>query len=148
MTDDRAVSFTLNYVLNLGIAALLVTGLVIAGGDYIGEQRESVVRSELEVFGHQLAAAVEQSDRLARAGDTQKLRLNHTAPAKTAKSTYTIGVDPGTPESDLHLNSTELNVTVTVEVETTTPLAAGTVNGGPVTIEYDPGADELAVTDG
>ena len=75
------------------------------------------------------------------------MRLNHTAPAEIAQSTYTVEVDPGSPESDLHLNATELDVTVTVEAETTTPLAATAVEGGSVTIEYDTTADELAVTD-
>jgi hypothetical protein len=148
MTDRRGVSFTLNYVLTLGIAALLVTGLIVAAGDYVGSQRESVVRSELEVVGHQLAAALEQADRLVRAGDTEELRLNHTAPAEIAQSTYTVEVDPGSPESDLHLNATELDVTVTVEAETTTSLAATAVEGGSVTIEYNTTtANELEVTD-
>jgi hypothetical protein len=147
MRDERAVSFTLNYVLTLGIAALLVTGLIVAAGDYVGSQRESVVRSELEVVGHQLAAAIEQADRLVRAGDTEELRLNHSAPSEVARSTYTVAVDPGSPESDLQLNATELDVTVTVEAETTTSLAATSVEGGSVTIEYDTTADELEVTD-
>jgi len=147
MSDERAISFTLNYVLTLGIAALLVTGLIVAAGDYVGSQRESVVQSELEVLGHQLAAAIEQADRLVRAGDTDELRLNHSAPSEVARSTYSVEVDPGSPESELHLDATGVDVTVTVETETTTALAASTVEGGSVTVEYDPGADELEVAD-
>ncbi|MFB6297108.1 MAG: hypothetical protein ABEH56_01155 [Salinirussus sp.] len=150
MSDDRGVSFALNYVLALGIAALLMTALIVAAGDYVSQQRESVVRSELEVIGHQLAAAAEESDRLVRAGESvDTVRLNQTAPAKIAGSTYAIRVDPegpGSPETELHLNATGVDVSVTVEAETTTNLASTSIEGGSVVIEYDPAADELVLT--
>ena len=75
MTDDRAVSATLGYVLVIGITTILISGLFLAAGGFVENQHERAIRAELEVVGNRLAADIAAVDRLALAagssGETQ-----------------------------------------------------------------------------
>lgn len=151
---SRAVSTTLSYTLTLSIATLLVTGLLIAGSEYVTDRREEVIRDELTVVGEQVAADLARADRLVVAGkegngdagdDTISVRLDQTFPERVSGSTYQISLAPATDE--VVLTATDPAVTVTVSVTTETGVADSTVDGGTVRIEYDSSDDELEVTD-
>lgn len=136
---DRGVSTTLGYVLALAIAALLITGLLVAGGDFVEENRRLVINQELRVVGQQLGASVEMADRLVQAGGTgTTVRINKSVPAQVTGSEYRIEI---VEESDpyLRLNSTDPAVSVDIEIENATALGASSANGGTVTITRDGG---------
>ncbi|WP_276300703.1 DUF7266 family protein [Halorussus lipolyticus] len=153
--DDRGVSTTLGYVLNLTVATLVVTGLLVAGGDIVADQREQTVRSELQVIGQQLAADLVAADELAvtadgGAGDT--LRIERQLPREVAGRTYSIDLrNPGSDQPYLRLSATDTDLTVRVELTLETPLAESSVRGQQILIRYaDPDGDstsELVVED-
>jgi len=137
---SRGVSTTLGYVLALAISAILVSGLLIAGGTFVEDNRERVVRAELRVVGQQVSSSVETVDRLAVAGrgDTAAavgLRL----PAEAAEVGYGVALVPDGSDAAVEITADEVGVTVRVGVVTDTPVDTGTsVRGGDV---------ELFVTD-
>lgn len=144
---DRAVSSALNYVLSLGIAALLTTGLLMAGGDFVSDRQEQVVRSELEVIGQQVAADIHRADRLATAGrGSPTVRLNQTIPERITGSAYQITLDAG--DAELELQSTDPQVFVRVQLQTAAGLRDSAASGGVVVVTYHAGADELEVGNG
>jgi len=148
MSETRAVSTTLGYVLSLAIATLLITGLIIAGGSYVETQRDKVIRDELTVVGQQLAADIERADRLVRAGDTDNpvvLSVNQTFSNSVTGSTYTVGLDES--RSSVVLNTSRPEVSVRVGVTTETALSDSTVSGGTIRISYDAGDEHLEVQD-
>ncbi|MBX0284869.1 DUF7266 family protein [Haloarcula salinisoli] len=145
MSDVRAVSTTLSYVLALAIATLLITGLITAGGTYVDSQREQVIRDELRVVGQQIAADVERSDRLVRAADSDDptITLNRTLSNRVTGASYELTLVPS--DQTLVVNTTRPDVTVRIGLTVETPLGATSARGGDIQIRYDQGADHLEV---
>lgn len=137
--DERAVSVTVGYVLNFAVAALLVSGLLVAGGGLIESQTEQVATDELSVVGHQLADELSSADRLVRAGDVSALSIRSELPRRTAAGGYTIDVDveEDSDEGTVELRTNSPEVTVTVPFRLTSTLHEASVSGGPLRIEYD-----------
>lgn len=135
--DDRGVSTTMGYVLTLAITASLISGLLIAGGSYIENQRDTVARDELQVIGDQLASGLSDADRLAATGGDD-VRVELWLPKRVAGGTYSIelqnesGTNPVT--ATITGRSTKADVSVDVTVRTTLAVANTTVAGGPVVI--------------
>lgn len=149
MTDSRAVSAVLGYVLTLGIVTLLIGGLFMAAGDFVEDQHERAIRAELEVVGNRLAADVSAVDRLGLAAGTGgKAQLRTDLPARAAGQPYQIEISPagGAGVHYLNLSTTNPDVAVEVKVRTESTLASDTVNGGSVVVVYDSGG--LEVRDG
>ena len=148
MSDSRAVSTTLSYVLSLAIATILITGLIIAGGNYLDTQRKQVIRDELTVVGQQLVADIERADRLVRAGDTDNsmtVVVNQTFSNSVTGESYQLTIDP--TDKTLVLNTTTPDVRVSVTIASETALSASSARGGVVQIRYDQPDDHLEVRD-
>lgn len=145
MRDDRAVSTTLSYVLTLSIAAILVSGLLLAGGSYVDERREAVVEDELTVIGQQLAAGLERADRLVVAGGEGNTELNVTQnlPNKVTGSGYRVSLDAG--NSEIVLESTSSDISVTVGFVNRTAIRDSTAQCGRVQIHYNTSASPNAL---
>lgn len=141
---DRAVSSTLNYVLSLGIMAILVTGLLSAGGGFVEDRQEEVVRSELEVIGQQVASDIQRADRLVTAGDgNEQVTLTQSLPERISGTTYQMSLEPSGPK--LVLKSTDPEISVSVRLQTTTTLGASSAGGGTVVVTYPSGSNQLEV---
>jgi hypothetical protein len=135
--DERAASITLNYVLAIAISAVLVTGLLIAGGNFVQGQQESVVRNELSVVGQRLAADVERVDRLVAAGDdVGAARLNRSLPTAAVGERYDVELDASAEE--LVLTADGPDVSVSVPISNRTALTDSSVGSGSVAVVYDP----------
>lgn len=151
--DERGVSTTLGYVLNLTVATLVVTGLLVATGGMVDGQREQTIRTELRVIGQQLADDLVAADELAATaepGDT--VRIERQLPKDVAGRTYTVEVvDPGGAGPYLRLSSAPADVTVRIELTLETAIAESTVDGPAIVVRYaDVDGDstyELEVTD-
>lgn len=141
----RGQSTALDYTLSLAVASLVITGLLVAAGDFVTHQREEVVRTELGVVGEQLAGEVAAADRLVRASDTESLSLNASLPETVAGASYTVAVDDTATGEWLNLTSQDPDITVSVRLETETPLDPDTVGGGRIRVVYDPVAEHLEV---
>jgi hypothetical protein len=136
--DERGVSTTLGYILNLTVATLVVTGLLVAGGDIVTDQREQTTRSELTVIGQQLAADLVAADELAVTADEgDTVEIERQLPQEVAGRTYSISVvDSGGSQPYLQLSATGSDVTVEVDLTLETPIVESSMNGGAVRIRY------------
>jgi hypothetical protein len=153
---DRAVSITVNYVIALSITAVLISGLLVGASGYVENQRDRVVREELEVVGEQLAAGIDDADRLARAAsDPGTVRVGVDLPRRVAGETYRIEIveiddPPDQPaRSDLRLRSAGSDVSVTLTLSTLVPLQNGSTSGGwtVVRLDSDAAGDDVLVVD-
>jgi len=148
MHRDRAVSTTLSYTLTLAISAILVSGLLLAGGSYVDSQREQVVRDELTIIGQQLAAGMERADRLVTAGISNtnlNVEVTQEFPNRVTGSAYSVAVDGSA--SEIVLESTNPDVSVTVGYTTQNTVADSSADGGQIRVSYDQSADTLEVQD-
>jgi hypothetical protein len=149
MSEDRAVSTTLGYVLALAISALLITGLITAGGNYVEDERDQVVRDQLSVIGQQVAADIERADRLVRAvpAGTQPdtVRINQTFADDVTGTSYRIRLDPSGSDTVI-VESFDPEISVSVRVTSETDIVESSADGGPIQIRYT-GSDELEVRD-
>lgn len=143
---DRAVSTSLNFALSLAIAAILITGLIAAGGTYVNDQRTSTIRTELHVVGQQVISDLNTADRLART-TTGTASVEQTLPRRVAGSPYTVEV-VAAPEPYLVLSTRSPSVTVEINVTNQTEVAPSVVAGGPVEVRCTGACDVLEVTDG
>jgi len=143
----RAASITLNYVLVLGISTILVTGLIVAGGTFVEDQRERAIEGELRIIGNHLAGNLEQVDRYvnASAGNSPDTAyVNQTFQQDVTGSTYQVELveNGGTPQ--LLLTSTQGDTSVRVNVTVQNPIDDGsTATGGTISTAYESG--ELVV---
>jgi hypothetical protein len=146
MTDrrrrtDRGQAITLNYAVGLGIGVILITGLLIAGGNFVTDQRETAARSELRVIGQQLSADISTADRLAQSADGEgEVSIRRTMPQRVAGTSYNIELVDGSDPA-LLLNATGVDVRVRVEVTTETSLDGNAIDGGKLRVnQTDSGA--------
>lgn len=143
--NDRGVSTTLNYVLSLGIASLLVTGLLLAGGTFVEDRQRQVIRSELSVIGEQIASDVNRADRLLTAGNVATtVTVNQSFPTRLTGTGYDIELNQANGELVLSSVDPEVEVSVTVETEST--LVDSNADGGIVVVQST--GNELEITNG
>jgi hypothetical protein len=131
---ERGQAITLNYTISLGLGLLVVTGLLVAGGNFVGDQREQATRAELRVVGQQVAATVASADRLASTTDgSGTVRLSRSLPDRVAGSAYSVEL---VASADAHLlvRSANPDVEISVAVLNETALSASTVGGGDVVV--------------
>lgn len=142
----RGTSITLSYVLMFGMATVLVTGLIIAGGGFVENQREKVIRQEMTVIGNQLAGNLEQADRLTQASDSADpvVYINESFQGQVTGSTYNVELVDGNPPQ-LVLNSTRPTVSVRVNATVSTDVANSQTDGGIISVAYDQSADALVI---
>ena len=128
--DERSVSVTVNYAMNLAVAALLVGGVLAATGGMVEDRRESAIRSELSVVGERVATDLNAADRLAVVGtDDPEVAVSVSLPERLAATRYDVTVE-SSPNARLVLKSRDPEVTVTVGFHNETPIEATTVRGG------------------
>ncbi|AZH24987.1 DUF7266 family protein [Haloplanus aerogenes] len=145
--DRRATSTALGYVLSLGISAILISGLIVAGGGLMESQRDQSARIELQVIGQTVADDLSSAARLADC-DSCEVRLRIDVPSRVAGESYLIQVDEidGSPPAyryRLTLSTGRSNVAVDVSVRTSVPVAETSVAGGTMIVDYDAGQLEV-----
>lgn len=135
MNNRRGQTVTLEYVLGVAIASILIVGLVSAGAAFVDHQGKQAARAELRVVGQQIASDIEAADKLVSSSrKNTTVRLERYLPRDTAGG-YTVRVielsDPR-----LNLSSNTHDVSVSVEFTNSTSVAGSAVSGGPVLINY------------
>ena len=151
MTAGRGVSAVFGYVLTLGISTLLVSGLIIAAGGFVGNQRELTSRSELRVIGQQVSGDIAAADRLVRSGGGTRTEITRQTPERAVGSQYTVAVrtdDGGPTPAYLELRTVRPEVTVEVGIANETAVAGSEVGGGEIVVRYDRAAGHLEVVEG
>ncbi|MGM0371373.1 MAG: DUF7266 family protein [Halobacteriota archaeon] len=142
---DRGVSTTVGYVLNLGIATLLVTGLLVAGSGLVGDQRERAAGAELDVIGNRIAADLETADRLVQRGDGS-VTVRTSLPASVAGNNYQVAIDSTGGNATVSVSTSDPSLTRTIPVVNETPIRSTTVSGGSIAVRGN--LTGLEVTDG
>ncbi|WP_158057455.1 DUF7266 family protein [Halorussus halophilus] len=144
--DDRGVSITVGYALNLVVATLLIAGVLSATGGMVEDRRDSAIRTELSVLGERVASDLMAADRLASVGGTTAVAVETTLPRKVAATSYEIEIR--TSPAEIVLRSSNPEVTVTVEFHHETAVQATTVRGGDLRVVLNSGAspNRLEVT--
>ncbi|MCU4716614.1 DUF7266 family protein [Halapricum hydrolyticum] len=133
MRDDRAVSTTVNYVLGLSIAFLLIAGLFLAGGDFVQDQRETSVETELRVIGEQFAADMESADRLAQTTENGTVVVERSAPSRVSGTGYTVAIEGG-DDPRLVLTAHDPDVEVTAQFSNRTAVQPTRISGGSIQV--------------
>lgn len=142
--DERAVSTTLGYSLTLAMTAILIAGLLIAGGALVEDQRERIAQEELSVASEQLASGLGDADRLAGTVNDGAVQTTVWLPDRVAGAAYTIrlenhstGGEP--PTATIVADSQAVDVTAELSLRTSVPVANQTVVGGPLVISHRDG---------
>lgn len=140
----RGTSIALNYVLVLGIAAMLISGLIIAGSSFVDDQRERVVQGELNVIGNHLAGNLEQVDRYAKAGDGETAgHVNQSFQRQVTGENYEIELlepdpaDDGPAQLVLTPQSSDVTVRVNATVSDDLDIESSSARGGTISVHYD-----------
>lgn len=136
---DRGVSTVLGYTLNIVVATLLVTGLLVAAGSLVDSQRQQATRSELTVVGERLVANLETTDRLSRAAGDGHVSVHATLPDQVAGANYEITISDAGGQTTAVLTTTDPSVRVSLPIRNETAVATGTTAGGSVDIVWSSG---------
>ncbi|QLC34458.1 hypothetical protein EFA46_009655 [Halarchaeum sp. CBA1220] len=148
--DGRGVATVVGYVLNIGIALLVVTGLLIAASGFVGDQRERAVDTELQVIGDRFANDLATADRLLTQTDAEFVAVDAPLPSRVVGRSYTVHVgDPGPAGGAVRvvLTAPRSDVTVSRTIHLEHGLARNTTHaGGSLRVVAD--GDELEVRDG
>lgn len=132
--DERGVSTTVSYALNLTLSALLISGLLFGAGNIVDGERRSAMEAELEVIGERMVATIQSADRLNQtSGDTVVLTLK--APERVAGEAYTVTVNTSGSTPELVLETTDPDITVRIQIAVNGDLAPTSFDGGPIIIE-------------
>lgn len=145
---DRALSTVVSYVLTLGIVVLLLSALVGVFGPLVTNQQDEAVRSNLVVFGNDLAGDLESADRLAgAAGDDGIVELRTRLPDRVGGNQYELTVEPAGDGHEIQFRSQDLDTPVVVSVETHAAIDTQpeTLAGGTLVITYERDTDTLVI---
>lgn len=147
--DERSLSVTLNYVLVLGISAILISGLVFAGGAFVENQRDPAIKGELTVIGTHLASNIEQVDRYVQAGkNPDTAYVNQTVQRQVIGENYNVELVPndGEPEPpELVLSPTSTDVTVRISLNVEVDIVETASQGGTISVAYDTSEDGVLI---
>ncbi|GAB6878572.1 hypothetical protein JCM17823_08460 [Halorubrum gandharaense] len=142
--DERAVSVSVGYVLNLAVATLLLSGLFVAGGSFVQGEREAAIDGELTVVGERVAADLMTVDRLvANAEERSELVVERHVdlPPRVSGSQYRIAVESeeGATNGTVQLQDQRTDAVVEIPFRTDKKvnIQGGTVDGGDLTIRWD-----------
>lgn len=145
----RSLSVTLNYVIVLGITAILISGLIFAGGTFVEDQRDRAIRGELTVIGTHLASNVEQVDRYVEAGEGPSAAyVNQSFQRQVTGQNYDVELlandgEPAPPQ--LVLGAAGTDVTVRVNVTIRTDVVETVAQGGTISVAYDDSEDAVVI---
>jgi FlaG/FlaF family flagellin (archaellin) len=149
-SDDRSVSFVVNYVLVIAITAVLITGIIIAGGSFVEDQREQVIAGEMRIIGNHVAGNLEQVDRYVRAGlgPPSDAYINQSFGTDVTGSTWSVELDERGDTSQVVVNSTRPEVSVRVNTTVQTDIDEDSYSEtGKISVAYDPSSNELVIRD-
>lgn len=138
----RAVSVTVNYVLAVAIATVLLTSLLVAAGDAVSGRQEAIARGEAATVTERVVTGLQAADRLATAGgDTVDLEL--ALPDRIAGESYTIAVTSDASGTTVVVRALDGAVSQRTPVVTTTAVSETTLAGGEVRIRLVGGSFEV-----
>lgn len=140
----RGLSTALGYVLTLGITVILISGLLISGGNFVDDQREEVIQTELDIVGEQVATHVNAADRLNESsmGKTNVI-IEQRFPPNAVGAAYRIYLEEG--QQRIRLKTDNPRIEVIIPLTNTTSIADSSASGGRIVIEYSQEQDAVVI---
>ena len=139
-SDDRAVSVTLSYALNMVIATMLIGSLFVGTGQLIQTQHEQTIDAELEVIGQHIAANIMGVDRMVEAGG-DRVEVTTDNQGSVSGSSYSIEIMEDEGDGEITLQASDPEVTTEVSFRTSTSVENTTLIGGDLLIHSEDGED-------
>lgn len=141
---DRAVSVTLDYILMLMIATVLLASVVTASGIIIDQQVERSVENELLTTGEALAGDIQNVERIVNSSDEKAttLVLEIELPRHVSGEQYYVSINASKGEIVLVSPNPDIEVTVPVASDRLNATSED-ISGGPVIIEAVDGSIEV-----
>ena len=137
--DERGVTAPLEYVYTFAIAAILITGLIIAATNAAGDQRQRTVEAQMEVVAQQVAGSLEDVDRTIQSteGGVSTLELEKDLPDELLGGSYTVTIGSGdNPTVTVASQLANDPVTTTATLEATSINTEQKVQGGTILVSY------------
>ena len=119
---ERAQSSTIGYVLAIGVATLLITGLITGVGTFVEGRQEQAIRDQLTVVGERVASQLTAADALATREGT--VYLEPAFPERSVGMTYRTRLDAS--HAQLAVSTADPAFPLRVPVSPTRPLSAST----------------------
>lgn len=136
-SDERGLSTLVGYALNVAIATLLVSALVVGVSTHVSQQRERAAATELSVLGQRIASRIMATDRLAQTADDGTVAVDVALPERVTGRPYRVEVRTDGDGGSVTLTIDDPSVSVSIEFRTETPVENDTVVGGPLEVTYD-----------
>ncbi|MFC3957417.1 DUF7266 family protein [Halovivax cerinus] len=126
--DERGVSIAVTHVLTVGITAILISGLLIAGSSLLETEQERSTESALETIGERLASEIAAVDQTTEPSDTVRVNTSH--PRTVSGSGYRVALADGSTCTGYPLVDTEPCVILEADGEDVTVAVPLAVDSG------------------
>jgi hypothetical protein len=136
MGDTRAVSPAVTQALTIGISTILISGLLLSGGQYIENRQEDTVRTGLQDIGSGVSSDLVRLDQFQTSGLDEDLLFTSAYPSELGGQGYRIEVVDGSPVT-ITVSSTAEDLSTTVRFESDTDVCDSTIGGGTIVVAYD-----------
>ena len=134
--DTRAVSPAVTQALTIGISTILISGLLLGGGQYIEERQENTVRTGLQDIGSGVTSDLVRLDQFPTGSLDDDISFTSEYPSRLGDQGYRIEVESGSPVT-IHVNSTAESISTTIRFESQSEVCDSTVDGGTIAVAYD-----------
>ncbi|WP_313690855.1 DUF7266 family protein [Halorarum halobium] len=139
---DRAATSALTTVLTAAITTVLISGILIAGGQLVEDQRGNSIDRQLETIGERLVEELVRAEQIAAAGSNVRVSFETNHVEQVAGSGYAVSLAadpscPGDADGCLTLRSVEPTVEVTIPFDSDVPVGPGSASGGAVRVVFD-----------
>lgn len=142
--SDRGVSVTLDYIMMLMIATVLLAGVVSVSGFLIDQQVDRGIEDEMTATGEKLAADVQSVEQLVNASNTSEttVQLEVDLPNHVSGERYRISYNESTGEFTLATSSPDIDVQIPVQSDRLVS-TEDAISGGEVVIVAENGSIEV-----
>lgn len=139
--DTRAVSITTGYIINVGIATLVLSTLLLGMQGTFDNIERTTANTQSEAVAEKIAAEMVQADRLARVDAQSSGMITFELRDSVGGSDYSVEVtkDYVNISTDSHVTSLGYNITSEVN-------SSEFSGGGEIDVEYDGEPDPPEVT--
>jgi len=134
---NEGVSITTGFILNMGIAFIAISIMLLTMQGPMEEITESTRETQIRVTGEAIVADFERADRLVRSLDDPDIEVEIEQP----NVEYSVNVS----SDELHMMTDNLNVTVEYGGEKALDPDSDFSSSADASITYDDSADELVV---
>jgi hypothetical protein len=146
--DDRGVSVAVSHAVTLGIATILITGLLLGGNQLLEDQKQRVAESGLENVGAAVMSEIDRFDAYNTSAVDGNLSVRTNQPERLAGATYDVRLFADADGAQLRLRASEVDRVVRIRFENQTSVCESTVTGGDMRVGYDATRDCLYIEGG